>query len=56
MNEDIPKTFKKHRGKAVAKVGIYPTQMEALTATKPFDKSLTQYINDLLLEVLNAQR
>ena len=49
-------SYKKHRGKAVARVGLYPAQMAALAATRPDDKTLTQYVNDLLLEVLNAKR
>lgn len=46
------RTNKKIRGKAVARLGIYPEPFEALCATKPHDRTLTQYINDLLLEVL----
>ena len=48
------KTNKKIRGNSVAKIGIYRIQMSALVATKPDDKSLTQYLNDLLAEVLNT--
>ena len=54
MTEDNTyKTNKKIRGRAVARLGIYPVQFEALCASRPEDKTLTQYINDLIIEALN---
>lgn len=56
MPEETKPHYKKHRGLAVARLGIYRSQMEALVASKPDNKTLTQWVNDLLLEVLNEQR
>jgi len=53
MNDNTYKTNKKIRGKAVARLGIYPVQFEALCATRPDHLTLTQYINDLIIEALN---
>ena len=54
MTEDNTyKTNKKIRGRAIARLGIYPVQFEALCASLPEDKTLTQYINDLIIEALN---
>ncbi len=54
MTEDNNyKPNKKIRGKAVARLGIYAKPFTALCASKPAHLSLTQWVNNLILEALD---
>lgn len=53
--ENTYRTNKNILGKSVVKVGIYPDQFDALCASRPKDKTLTQYINALLTQALRQR-